>query len=214
MSVPASASAPIRLACRLLLLSLVAPPLLLHGWKLLLVQLFPLFDVSTMRALLGWSMPVGYLFVATPLSLLAVPGAIRLLHALPEPPAMALSLRALALMFFVLTAGATAARFAAELPTAAALQEGAGMAKLALCGGVALALLHGKARAPRPLLLLTAIVFGAALLLHGLRALWEVPSPRWLVLVRGTGAALLAASLLLAGWGPRPWSRRSVASGS
>lgn len=201
MSVPGSASSSIRLASGLLLLSLVVPPLLLHGWKLLLVQLFPLFDVTTMRTLLSWSMPIGYLFVATPLSLLAVPGAIRLIHALPEPPAMALSLRALALIFFALTAGATAARFEAELPTAAALQEGAGMAKLALCGGVALALLHGKARAPRPLLLLTAAFFGAALLLHGQRALWEVPSPRWLVLVRGTGAALLAASLLLAGRG-------------
>ncbi|MCU0659900.1 MAG: hypothetical protein MUF64_32935 [Polyangiaceae bacterium] len=199
MSVSGPASASIRSASRLLLLSLVAPPLLLHGWKLLLVQLFPLFDVSTMRALLGWSMPIGYLFLATPLSLLALPGAIRLLHALPEPPSVALSLRTLALLFFVLTAGATAARFQAELTTAAALQDGAGVAKLALCGGVALALLRGRARAPRLLLLSTAVFFGAALLLHGLHALWGAPSPRWLVVVRGGGAALLAVSLLLVG---------------
>ena len=194
----ASEAPPVRRACDLLLASLVLPPLLLHALKYLLVLVFPLGDVSTMRALLGWSMPIAYLFVATPLSLLAVPGAFRLVRALPEPPLFALSLRAAAVLFGALTAGATAARFTSEMGAAAALQDAAGLAKLALGAAAAAGLLTGQARAPRPLLLGAALVFSGALVMQTERVFLGNLSPRLMVLVRGSAAGLLAASLLLA----------------
>jgi hypothetical protein len=185
-------------ACDLLLAALVLPSLLLHLVKYTLVFLFPLFNPVLMREVLGWTIPVAYLFLATPLSLLALPGAFWLVRVLPEPPAFALFMRVLAVFFALLTVAATIARFTGDMPTAAGLQDAAGMAKLAVALGIGVALLSGRARAPRFLLLLATAAFAAALLLQGYRVLFGGLSPRFMFAVRSVASTLLAASLLLA----------------
>jgi len=187
-----------RLACDLLLLSLVLPPLFLHALGFVMVEVLPLGDPVFLRQVLGWAMPAAFLFVATPLSLLAYPGAARLVKALPEPPALALFMRVLALLFSALTVGATAARFSATMPVASALQEAASLAKLAVGLGVCVALLTGKASAHRALLLGAIGAAAVALLFQGGAVLVGGLSPRLMVGVRGASAALMAAALLQA----------------